>query len=120
MKTLLDKITQNNLLNVPLLQHVFKVSELFNYDMIYIYHHIKEGTHVHLVRDELEISGNYRYFVYYKNFQIGSLFVSSFFTAQYGHLDTIKAEVTNLTKEKYLPIKQLDVLITQSSLRLVS
>lgn len=120
MKTILNKLTKNQTQNIPLIQHVFKVSELFNYDMIYIYHHIKEGTNVSLIRDGLQISGNYRYFVYYKNFKLGSLFVSSFFTAQYGHLDTIEAEVTSITKERYLPIKHLDVLITQSSLRLVS
>ncbi|MFK8039563.1 MAG: hypothetical protein AB8B74_14830 [Crocinitomicaceae bacterium] len=120
MKTLLDKIAKNNLLGIPSIQHVFKVSELFNYDMIYIYHHIQEGTKVNLVRDELQIGGKYRYFVYYKDYQLGSLFVSSFFSAQYGNLKSIEAEVTSITKEKYMPIKHLDVLITQASLRLVS
>jgi len=110
----------NQLYNTPQMQHVFKVSELFKYDLIYIYHHMTAGSKVILKRDDLQIAGNSNYSVYFKGFKIGSLFVSSFFTALYGQLEAIEAEVSGIKKEKYLPIKELDIIVSQSELRLVS
>jgi hypothetical protein len=120
MKNIHDILQKNTLTQLPILQHIFTVSDLYSYDMIYIYHQIQEGTKVILVRDDLQIGGNYRYSVYFKDFQIGTLFVSSFFSAQYGNLDKIEAEIASITKEKYLPIKNLDVIIKQRGLKLVS
>ncbi len=117
MKNLISK---NTIYELPNLQYIFKVSDLYKYDMIYIYHHIHEGSKVTLVRNDLQIGGNNSYLVYFKNFLLGSLFISTLFTTQYGNLSKIEAEIMNITKEKYLPIKNLDVVISQAGLRLVS
>ncbi|MFK8045758.1 MAG: hypothetical protein AB8B72_09690 [Crocinitomicaceae bacterium] len=110
----------NTIYNTPQLQHIFKVSELLKFDLIYIYHHITAGSKVLLKKDDLQLSGNCNYNVYFKGFKIGSLFVSSFFTALYGQIEEIEAEVAGITKEKYLPIKELDIIVSQSELKLVS
>jgi len=117
MKNILKRNPLNQLPNV---QYIFTVSNLYKYDMIYIYHHIQEGIKVTLVRDDLKLGGNSSYSVYYRNFHLGSVFISPFFTAQYGNVDKIEAEIANITKEKYLPIKNIDIIISPTKLRLVS
>lgn len=101
-------------------QHVFKVSQLLNFDLIYIYHHIHEGAQVKLLKDEEFLDGKYTYSVYFKNFKIGSIIASSLFNALSGQVEVLVGQVVNITKEKYMPIKELDIVVRQSELRLVS
>lgn len=102
------------------LQHVFKVSELLSYDMIYIYHHLQEGTDVTLVKDEIHLEGKFSYLVYFKGFKLGSVLVSALFTAMYGEQEVFIGQVASVTKEKYMPIKELDIVVHQLELKLVS
>lgn len=105
---------------LPPIQHVFNVSDLQNFDLIYIYHHMSEGAKVTLKRDSFQLDGNYNYYVYFKGFKVGTVMVSSLFTAIYGSIDSVEAVVSSLTKEKYLPIRALDVVVRQSELKQVS
>lgn len=110
----------NRLNETPALDHIFNVAELMNYDMIYIYHHLHEGASILLKKDNLQLGDQQNYHVYFKGFKIGSIFISSLFLALYGEQDEIEARVANITKEKYLPVKALDIVVGQPALKLVS
>jgi hypothetical protein len=113
-----DMILANKL--TPKIQHVFNVSDLLNFDMICIYHHMTEGEKVTLKRSEFHLDGNYSYYVYFKGFKIGTVRVSSLFTAIYGSVETIEGAISSMMKEKYLPVRSLDIIICEEDLKLVS
>ena len=120
MKNIKNIIQKNSLNRLPDMQYIFAVSSLYKYDMIYVYHHLAEGSKVTLRRNDFYIDGTCQYSVYYKDFKLGYVYLSSFFLAQYGSLEKFEAEIASMTKEKYLPIKKLDITVSSARMRLVS
>ncbi len=66
---------------------VTKVNQLSAFDMIYIYHHIQEGSKLNLVQQEKHLNGDLDYKVMYKSFHLGFIRVSNF----------LKYDLTNIT-----------------------
>lgn len=58
---------------------IANVDQLSSFEMIYIYHHIKEGSQVTLEFANLLLNGSKQYKVTYKNFHLGFVNIDSFF-----------------------------------------
>lgn len=97
-----------------------KVDCLSLYDMIYIYHHIQIGNLVSLKPKETRLNGDKIYYAMFKEFTLGEVKIKACFNRFFNQENELKAEVTLLSKEKYLPIKSLDISIINSTLKMVS
>lgn len=96
------------------------VEELANHDMIYIYHHLHVGAELQLIESEPGLHGEIRYAVFYKRFKLGYIKISGALSSFYADRRHITAEVIEMSKEKYLPLKGLDIKLKTSALRKVS
>ena len=94
-----------------------KVEELMNHDMIYIYHHLREGQLVELKKTGTDVLGNPRYDVWYKDFKLGVTCIEGIFRSFYENEDLVYANISALSKHKYEPINALDIQIGLKSMK---
>ncbi len=96
------------------------VGQLNAFDMIYVYHHISEGTVLDLFQEEKHLNGDLLYKVMYKHYHLGYIRIGNFLKHEYADQNTLSATVFSLSKEKYLPTKSLDIAIESNKMKLVS
>ena len=96
------------------------VDQLNSFDMIYIYHHISEGTILDLFQVEQHLNGGLVYKVMYKTYHLGFVRISNFLKYEYIDEQVLQGTVFALSKEKYLPTKSLDISIEPNKMKLVS
>ena len=102
------------------LKSVAAVKELVDYDMIYIYHHLSIGTIVNLFAEGTNLKGDIRYKVMFKNFTIGFVTLGGYFREYYEASPVLTATIISMKKEKFLPLKELDIEVTIARLKNVS
>ncbi|MEX1002355.1 MAG: hypothetical protein WDZ35_09605 [Crocinitomicaceae bacterium] len=98
---------------------IIAVEELSHHDMIYVYHHIREGSLLDLEYVETTLSGHPRYRVKFKNFIIGFVKFSGMTKAMFEEHIHLRAEVASISKEKYMPFKALDIQLGMEALKKV-
>lgn len=91
------------------LKTVVAVEELINHDMIYVYHHLSEGALVDLKFEGTTLTGDPRYAVFYKAFKLGVITVSGIMRSFFENEKELQAEVASMSKDKFMPIKELDI-----------
>ncbi len=96
------------------------VSQLSHFDMIYVYHHISEGTMLDLTLETKHLNGDLLYKVMYRHYHLGFVRISNFLKYEYTNTESLTAKVFSLSKEKYLPTKSLDISIEPNNMKLVS
>ena len=96
------------------------VEELTNYDMVYIYHHIKPQMIVQLKFAEERLNGDLIYSVHFKSFKLGTVRISGVMKSIYDGIEELEAEVAGITKRKYLPFSGLDISIQATAMKMVS
>lgn len=94
-----------------------KVDQLTQFDMIYSYHLIYVGLEIQLTQEEIKLNGDIVYSVYYKNFKLGVVNLSGFYKLKFREVQKIQAHVSAISKEKYLPLKGLEVVINEFELK---
>ena len=102
------------------LNTLVSVEELTNYDMVYIYHHIKPESVVTLKFHEESLSGDLIYTVHFKEFKLGVVRISGLMKSIYDGIEELGARVKGISKQKYLPFSGLDLSIQANAMRLVS
>lgn len=102
------------------LNTVVSVDELADHDMIYIYHHLKVGSKVHLVATGTNVKGDLRYRVSYKGFILGFVTLADPVKLIYKNAETIEGEIVAVEKQKFLPIRGLDISLQATKMRMVS
>lgn len=95
------------------------VEEIMNYDMIYVYHHIRIGTKVNLELSGTNLNGDPRYAVYYGLFHLGFITISGIMKAFYEGQQQGEAEIVALSKDKFMPINALDIQIGVQAMKKV-
>lgn len=88
---------------------VAEVTELLNHDMIYVYHHLNTGDEVDLKFAGTNVKGDVRYQVFFKSFLLGYVTLGGYFRTYFEDNSLLHGRISSVTKEKYLPISQLDV-----------
>jgi hypothetical protein len=102
------------------LNTIVKVNQLSSFDMIYVYHLLSIGTKVNLIKTSTTLKGNLIYDVYYRTFKLGNISIEGISKEFLVDFDKIEAEILNLSKEKYLPLKSLELNINSNkSLKMV-
>ncbi len=89
------------------------VDELANYDMIYIYHQLKNGAELRIERDEKRTWDENSLAVFYKGYKLG--YVSQRTSAMIQKLINqgkfIYATIRSLNKDKYTPLREMDIQV---------
>lgn len=85
---------------------IASVKDLSRHDMIYIYHHLKEGTKLNLIRTNVDGC----YDVMFKGFKLGYVHLKRWIQNQ--NINDIEVEIKYVTKQKYMPIKSMDIEIS--------
>lgn len=98
---------------LPQLGILTHVDELANYDMIYIYHQLKNGISLSIEKDEKRTWDDNSLAVFYKGFKLGYVSKRTSgmiqkFIKQGKH---ISATIRTLNKEKYAPLRDMDIQI---------
>lgn len=101
------------------LSAVVQVEELMDHDMIYVYHHLTEGKFVELKRCGTNVYGDPRFEVKFQQFKLGVVTVGGILRSFYQDSDTVIAEIVGLSKQKFMPIKELDIKIGVQALKKV-
>lgn len=104
-------ITSQTVQTLPSLGVLTNIVELAHYDMIYIYHKMKEKDEVSLQRNHNHVFDKNAVSVYFKGFKIGSI-STKVNTIIARHLDRgskVVARVKNIKKQKYAPLTELDI-----------
>lgn len=96
---------------IPTLGILTQVVELTSYDMIYIYHHIQKGDELKLERDDVHIFDKNAIAVFYKGFKLGyvSPKVNHIISSKMDNLQSVRARVKSVKKQKYMPLTGLDI-----------
>ena len=102
------------------LKSVAAVQELKHHDMIYIYHQLATGSTVQLFADGTNIKGDIRYRVMYRHFTLGYVTLGGYFKSFYEEHPELKATIVSMQKEKFLPVKAIDIEVDIISLKNVS
>lgn len=102
------------------LKSIATVNELAHHDMIYIYHHLKVGQMVQLSAEGTNLKGDIRYKVSYKNFTLGYVYLGGFFKSYYESNRELFATVNSIQKDRYMPVKELDIEVCIVRLKNVS
>ncbi len=99
--------------SLPQLGILTHVDELANYDMIYIYHQLKHGTELTIQKDEQRTWDDNSLAVFYKGFKLGyvSKRTSGMIQKFLNQGNHISATIKTLSKEKYAPLKDMDIEI---------
>lgn len=85
---------------------IASVKDLSRHDMIYIYHHLQEGTNLKLKKTNVEGC----YDVMFKGFKLGYVHLKRWIQNQ--KMEDIGVKIKYLTKQKYMPIKSMDIEIS--------
>jgi len=96
---------------LPQLGILTHVNELANYDMIYIYHQLKNGTALRIEKDDKRTWDENSLAVFFKGFKLGYVSKRTSgmiqkFIKQGNH---ISASIKTMNKEKYAPLRELDI-----------
>lgn len=118
MKAILKK--QFEIADSFVLNTVVSVDELADHDMIYIYHHLKLGSVVHLAPAGTNVKGDLRFQVSYKGFTLGFITLSPMIQAVYEKNKIIQGQIVGIEKQKFLPIRGLDIALQATKMRMVS
>lgn len=102
------------------LNTIVSVQELANYDMIYIYHHLHVGASINLEAAGTNVKGDLRFKASYKNFVLGYVTIGGPVKSIYEGVYNLEGKVFNINKDKFLPIKGLDLSIQATKMRMVS
>ncbi|MFT4602515.1 MAG: hypothetical protein ACI857_002701 [Arenicella sp.] len=117
MKSLINELGFSPQFNI---KANLSVSELMNHDMIYVYHHLAAGTMVELKRSSENLNGDPVFKVFYKSFLLGTVAVSGIMKSFYEQEQTVLAEISAISKDKYLPINKLDIQLGVQSFQKAS
>lgn len=107
-----DTLTRINLLA--------KVDQLTSFDMIYVYHLLSIGSKLNLTKYEQKLNGDYVYSVMFNTFKLGYITISNGSLKSFDNELSLVASVFGLGKEKYLPLKSLEVSVSQNVFKMVS
>lgn len=99
---------------------IVSVQELGNYDLIYIYHHLQIGSIVKLITDGTNVKGDPRYRVVFKGFLLGFVTLGGAVRSIYENIQELESEIVGLNKQKFLPIKGIDLCLQATKMRMVS
>jgi len=97
-----------------------KVDQLSSYDMIYVYHLLSVGSKLNLTQTERKLNGDLVYNVMFDTFKLGYITISNFSKIILRDNLNLDANVFGLAKEKYLPLKSLEISISTNKLKMVS
>ena len=99
---------------VPSLGILTSVEQLASFDMIYIYHHLKTGAELDLKREINHYLDRNAVQVYFKGFKLGYLSeqISSMVAPRLDNGIHVTAQVKNIDKLKYMPLRALDIEIS--------
>ena len=102
------------------LKAIAEVNELINYDMIYIYHQLCLGDEVDLKSVGTNLKGDICYTVSFKGFTIGTVILGGHFRSYYESNPMLSAKIITIQKEKFLPVRKLDIEVNLIQLKNVS
>jgi len=102
------------------LKSITAVQELGHHDLIYIYHHLKIGQIVQLSAVGTNLKGDIRYRVAYKNFTLGYVYLGGFFKSYYESNNELFGTINSIQKDRYMPVKELDIEVCIVRLKNVS
>lgn len=105
---------------VPGVSLLAKVDQLSSYDMIYVYHLLSVGSKLNLIQTERKLNGDLVYSVMFNTFKLGYITISNFSKIILRDELSLNASVFGLSKEKYLPLKSLEISISKNILKMVS
>lgn len=106
--------------DTPRFNTLINVTELSNHDMIYVYHLLSIGTKIKLYKTEKRLNGSIIYKVYFHNFLLGFAELSKLKQSFFAIDDVLEGTISKLSKEKYLPINNLEICVHNKQLKLVS
>ena len=99
---------------------IVSVEELADHDMIYIYHHLKIGSTVRLSQSGTNVKGHLRFQVSFKGFILGFVTLSPYIQDVYEGNEVIEGQIVSIEKQKFLPIRGLDLFLQATKMRMVS
>jgi len=99
---------------------VVKVEQLTSFDMIYVYHLLSVGTKLKLEFTEERLTGDLVYKVKFNSFVLGFITLTGLSKLMFDGERELDAIIFNLAKEKYLPLKSLELSVSKKSLKMVS
>lgn len=99
---------------------VVKVEQLTSFDMIYVYHLLSVGTKLKLEFTEERLTGDLIYKVKFNSFVLGFITLTGLSRMMFEGESELEATIFNLAKEKYLPLKSLELSVSKKSLKMVS
>lgn len=102
------------------IKSIATVRELSDHDMIYVYHHLKTGQIVQLLAEGTNLKGDIRYKVIFKNFTLGYVYLGGFFKNYYESNNELFATINSIQKDRYMPVKELDIEVCIVRLKNVS
>lgn len=118
MKT--HRITKFDLSDNFKLKSIASIQELTNHDLIYIYHHLQNGSDVLLESAGTNIKGDIRYKVTYRTFTLGYVSLGGYFRGYYENHHTLSGRIVSIKREKFLPAKEIDIEVDLIKLKNVS
>ena len=110
---------ENHQLTNPLTT-VVKVEQLTCFDMIYVYHLLSEGSKLQLVQKDPKLNGDLSFEVRFNSFLLGYVTLANFSKTLFQDDLELDATILSMAKEKYLPLKSLDITIRKKDLKMVS
>lgn len=110
----------NSQANVMQAKSIVKVDQLTSFDMIYVYHLLSVGTKLNLQFEEEKLSGDLVYKVMFNSFILGFITLTGLSKMMFEKEKELEATIFNLAKEKYLPLKSLELSVSKKSLKMVS
>lgn len=99
---------------------ISNVNQLTNFDMIYVYHLLTKGVKLNLFKCNDKLNGDLVFKVMFQSFKIGYVNVSGIAKQLFKGQSELEATVFSVTKEKYLPLKNLEISMQHKSLKMVS
>ena len=91
---------------------ILNVESLTNFDLPYVYHMIREGIPLKLIRKSNMDLLTDRVSVYFRNYKLGESTLTQDMVKQIGMRNSVEATVHVIQKEKYMPINRLEIQLT--------
>ena len=113
----LSTLTQHNTSSLDVLA---QVGQLSNFDMIYVYHLLSIGSKLQLKQVEKKLNNDLVYTVQFNHFKLGYITLSNFSKSDYIDELELDATIFSMTKQKYLPLDNLEICIQKKALKMVS
>ena len=98
---------------------IAKVNQLTAFDMIYVYHLLSKGTKLKLIKSAIKLNGELEYKVMFKSFKLGYITLSNISKLMFNNEKELTATVFSTAKEKYLPLKSLEISISKNEFKMV-